>query len=369
MRLTELIQNNSEKARVSLSALIKIILIISIIYAIYLHFWRLLFIDVLLLLVLFLPYFFNKKYKIKIPSEFEFILLGFAIITFFLGSIRGIIIQTFFGLAMGFVGFATMLILYKNSKIKPSYLLIMLFAFSLSVSLGLISEMLKFYLKIFLGTELRIVDYQYSMMSLTLVAFGALIALIIGYTYMRFYKLELMDDFIQRFKKKNPNLFIEKTDSPEELLELIKKGESDKIEFKSTLRTNLYTYEKDKKIEYAVLKTITGFLNTEGGTLLIGISDSGEILGIEKDKFENTDRFLLHFNNLIKDKVGREFLPNLNFELILLENRNIMKIECKKSDKPIFLKTEKGEEFYTRLGPASIQLTGSKLIKYIQNSF
>ena len=46
-----------------------------------------------------------------------------------------------------------------------------------------------------------------------------------------------------------------------------------------------------------------------------------------------------------------------------------MKIECKKSDKPIFLKTEKGEEFYTRLGPASIQLTGSKLIKYIQNSF
>ena len=66
-------------------------------------------------------------------------------------------------------------------------------------------------------------------------------------------------------------------------MRLIKRGENEKIEFKSTLRINLHTKEQDKKVENSVLKTIVAFLNSEGGTLLIGVSDCGEIIGIEKD--------------------------------------------------------------------------------------
>ncbi len=368
MDLEKLVNNHSEKARTSLSFIIKIILLISIGYALYYHIWRILFINLLLLILILIPSII-KKYNIEIPSEIEFTLLIFIIISFFLGEIRGLIIQIFFGLAIGFVGFALMLILYKNSKIKPNYFLILLFSISFSLALGTLSELAKFYLKSYLDYNISITDYNYAIISLSLVLIGAFLSSIIGYIYMKGHKIKLIKKIVQRFKKKNPNLFIEKTDSPEEVLELIKKGENEKLEFKSTLRTNIYTNEFDRKIEHSILKTITSFLNTEGGTLLIGVSDIGDIFGIEKDHFQTNDKFNLHFTNLIKEHIGNQYLPYLHFELVLIENKNILKVDCMKSEKPVFLKSNKIEEFYMRVGAATVQITGSKLIDYVRNSF
>ena len=262
-----------------------------------------------------------------------------------------------------------MLILFKNSKIKPNYFLIFLFALSFSLALGTLSELAKYYLKLYFNYNQDIGDYQYAITSLTLVLAGALIACLTGYIYMKYHKIPIIKKLVQKFKTKNPNLFIERTDSPEEVLDLIKKGENEKLEFKSTLRTNMHTNEIDRKIEQSCLKTITAFLNSEGGTLLIGVSDQGKILGIEKDHFINNDKFNLHFTNLVKEHIGNEFLPYLNSELILIEEKNILKVDCLKSEKPVFLRFNKSEEFYMRIGAATVQITGSKLINYINNQF
>src|SRR3546814_11076929 len=61
--------------------------------------------------------------------------------------------------------------------------------------------------------------------------------------------------------------------------ELIAAGEGDGVEFKSTLRMNLHTGQVDDKMQVTVLKTIAGFLNAKGGTLLIGVSDDGQEIG------------------------------------------------------------------------------------------
>ena len=52
------------------------------------------------------------------------------------------------------------------------------------------------------------------------------------------------------------------------LTDLIGGGESDAVEFKSTLRTNLHTDQRDNRMEHAVLKTLAGFLNSDGGTVV-----------------------------------------------------------------------------------------------------
>lgn len=368
MTLPELIDQNSARIKTPLSIIIRLILILSIGYAIYYNLWRILFINILLLIVIFIPSIL-KKQDIEIPPEIEIILFAFVIISFFLGEIRGLVIQIFFGLALGFVGFSLMLILYKSSKTKPNYFFIFIFSLSFSLALGTLSEIAKYYLKLFLKNEINLGDYRYAVTSLTFVLAGALVACLIGYIYMKYHKIPFMRKFVHRFKTKNPNLFIEKTDSPEEVLELIKKGESEKVEFKSTLRTNLHTNEIDRKMELSALKTIAAFLNTEGGTLLIGVSDPGNILGIERDHFISNDKFNLHFTNLVKEHIGNEYLPYLHSELILLENKNILKVDCMKSEKPVFLKFNKFEEFYMRLGAATVQITGSKLIDYINNKF
>ncbi len=365
----ELIKGSSGKVQASMSTIVKVILIFAILYATYNHLWHIMSAYILLLLLLFMPLILKNKYQVHIPFEFEFIVLAFVLISFFLGSIRGFIIQTFFGIAIGFVGFTIMLILFSHSKFKANYFLIVLFSFSFSMTIGLGAEMTKYYLKLFWDYQNINADYPYTMTNLTLVAIGSFFSSIFGYFYMKGYRMKIMQDMVKSFKNQNPNLFVQKTDSPEEILKLIKKGENEKLEFKSTLRANLHTGEHDKKVENSALKTVVAFLNSEGGTLLIGIGDKGEISGIEKDNFEDNDKFYRHFTNLVKERIGNEFLPYLSFELFLIEGKNVLKVECRKSDKPVFLKYDSQEEFYIRVGASSLQIIGSKILEYINHKF
>ncbi|MHC5083377.1 MAG: AlbA family DNA-binding domain-containing protein, partial [Planctomycetota bacterium] len=85
-----------------------------------------------------------------------------------------------------------------------------------------------------------------------------------------------------------PPLLTEMTDG--ELIDTINTGEGDQLEFKSTLRWNLKANRPGKEIEISALKTIVAFLNSEGGSLIVGIEDNGNILGIEADNFPNEDK-------------------------------------------------------------------------------
>ena len=69
----------------------------------------------------------------------------------------------------------------------------------------------------------------------------------------------------------------------ERLRDLIARGESSSLEFKSSLRYDRERGVVNKELTKAVAKTIAGFLNGEGGTLLLGVSDEGGITGIEDD--------------------------------------------------------------------------------------
>lgn len=151
----------------------------------------------------------------------------------------------------------------------------------------------------------------------------------------------------------------------EQLPELIAQGESYRQEFKSTMRHNLREGKPDKGIELAWLKTVVGFLNSEGGTLFIGIADDGAILGLEADNFSNEDKCRLHFKNLLNQHVGLEYSRYIHLDLVTHEEKQIAVVQCEKSQTPVFLKNKNDEEFYIRSGPSTTKLTGSKLLKYL----
>ncbi|MAG10719.1 hypothetical protein CMI44_00185 [Candidatus Pacearchaeota archaeon] len=351
-----------------ISLVLKLILIISIINSIYFQLWHLASTSIFLLILLFSPQIIKKSYRITTPIEFEFLLLLFIIISLIFGKVGGILTPILFGIATSFIGFMIMLILYSTNQIKKNYFLIILFAFNFAVAFGFGLEFIKYYLKLLLGHEITDGLYKYSMRNMSYVIIGTAISAVSGFIYMKKRK-GFLRRVVKRFTKSNPELF-SRTDFPEEVVRLVKEGENDKREFKSTLRVNIHTDEIDKKIEYAVLKTIASFLNTKGGTLLIGVSDSGEIRGLEKDRFENNDKLSLHLTNLMKEKIGKKYLPLINFQLILIEGKTIIKIECQKNDKPVFIKTPSGEEeFYIRAGPSSSQIKGSELVEYIDKKF
>ena len=151
--------------------------------------------------------------------------------------------------------------------------------------------------------------------------------------------------------------------------ELICQGESSTVEYKATLRTNLATEQKDPRMEKAVLKTIVAFLNTRGGTLLIGVTDSGEIAGADEYSFDNRDKMLLHLNHLIEDRIGKEFIPLINYYIVDFDGKAVIRVDCMMSDAPVFLLDGKEQVFYIRSGPSSIDLHGISLLKYANRNF
>jgi len=150
---------------------------------------------------------------------------------------------------------------------------------------------------------------------------------------------------------------------------LIAGGESDAIEYKSTLRINLHTGERDTKIEHSIVKTVAGFLNTDGGHLFIGVDDSGNIIGIHSDKFENHDKMNRHLVTLVKNKLGPQNMTYLTIRFKELEDNYIMAIECKPANKEVFLKDSNNERFYIRTGASTLELTGHQMQDYIKTRF
>jgi len=145
----------------------------------------------------------------------------------------------------------------------------------------------------------------------------------------------------------------------------VSEGEGNHVEFKSTVRTNLKTGKPGKEIEFAWLKAVVAFLNSSGGTLLIGVDDSGRIVGIEPDGFENADKCQLHLKNLINQHIGAEYSSFIQITLVDVDGMTVVLVECSPAREPVFLKIGKNEEFYIRSGPSSIKLSPSQTVSYV----
>ncbi len=157
---------------------------------------------------------------------------------------------------------------------------------------------------------------------------------------------------------------------PEDVIRrMIEGGESEWLEFKSTLRWNLKADRPGKEIELASLKTVAAFMNSDGGTLLVGVSDDGTVTGTAADRFENDDKYLQHFSNIFKQHIGLEFSEYVEFALRPVGDRQVLVVTCRKSVRPVFLRNKKDEHFYIRSGPSSRDLTPSQMLEYVQERF
>jgi len=150
----------------------------------------------------------------------------------------------------------------------------------------------------------------------------------------------------------------------------IKKGESLTLELKETLSLDRKTSNKEKYIEDSVFKTICAFLNSSGGILLVGVSDKGEVIGLDEEikKFHKSlnDKFLLHFKNKLKDNIGEQYYPLIDYEIVDIDDKTILHVKCQKSDKEVF---NKKQDFYVRTNPSTDKLEGKELVEYIRNNF
>jgi predicted HTH transcriptional regulator len=153
------------------------------------------------------------------------------------------------------------------------------------------------------------------------------------------------------------------------IAELITGGETEGVEFKSTLRTNLHTGQPDDKIQISALKTIAAFLNAGGGTLLIGVADDGGVVGLAADTFTNDDKMGLHLVNLIRDRIGDLFLPYVHPEFVDHDGGRVLSIRCERGPKPAFVKDGAAQRFFVRGANATAELAGQTVVEYCTQRF
>jgi hypothetical protein len=155
--------------------------------------------------------------------------------------------------------------------------------------------------------------------------------------------------------------------------DLITAGESQTTEFKSSGRWNVHTNQYDPKLGQILVKAVCGFLNAEGGVLLIGVEDDGQVVGIESDfttlgTKQNTDGYELFLRQLLDDSLSAPTAPTVRIRFPEVAGKTICQVSVAASGRPVFAKPAKGgaeaSEFWVRVGNATKQFHGDDLMKY-----
>ena len=154
---------------------------------------------------------------------------------------------------------------------------------------------------------------------------------------------------------------------------LIKRGETDTIEFKSSLRWDYRLEKINKKLEFVIAKTLGGFLNNRGGTLLIGVDDEGNILGLEKDyqslRKKNRDGFELFLMDLVSSHFGADVTSDVRVFFHTADGKDVCRVVCQRARKPAYLKDGKQTLFFLRSGCSTRALDVDEAIAYVSKHY
>lgn len=163
--------------------------------------------------------------------------------------------------------------------------------------------------------------------------------------------------------------------APVTLEELISEGESDELEFKSTLRWDLNRSTVNKTLEQSVLKSIAAFANAQGGTLLIGVSDDGTIVGLEHDYLShdgwNRDKFELHLRHLLNEQFGvAVVMAKMQITFHQVDDSEVCRVDVAPASEPLILKVKDQngqfvEKLYVRVGNLSQEVPLSEMASYL----
>ena len=150
---------------------------------------------------------------------------------------------------------------------------------------------------------------------------------------------------------------------------MVRQGEGRTIEFKGALRMNLHVMEKDPRIEFTAIRTIAGFLNSDGGTLVLGVMDNGDPIGYEADGFKSKDAMLLHLDNLVRNKLGAQFAMYIHPRFAEYQECEVLTVECLPSKSPVYMNDGNTQRFFIRAGASTSELTMSEALDYIKQRF
>jgi hypothetical protein len=107
---------------------------------------------------------------------------------------------------------------------------------------------------------------------------------------------------------------------------------------------------------------------------LIGVADDGSLVGIEVDRFESHDRYMLHLAQVVRNGLGERAGTCIDPKIQVVEGKGVCLVSCQRSPEPVFLKWKDTEQhpqgtFYVRSGPGTVPLPPDSAREFIRTRF
>jgi hypothetical protein len=153
--------------------------------------------------------------------------------------------------------------------------------------------------------------------------------------------------------------------------DLIAQGENEQVEYKSSLRWDYKQQKVTKNPQKSVAKTMAAFMNSSGGTLVIGLKDDGQVLGIEQEletlkSKPDLDGFGLALTQILGNYLGMDRAALVELTFAAKDGKTLAVASCPASAGPVFIQEANDAEFWVRAGNSSRALNVLETSQYIQ---
>lgn len=172
------------------------------------------------------------------------------------------------------------------------------------------------------------------------------------------------------FQRRNKLIDQLRRELDKNLSALISKGESDDLEFKSSFRYDYRQQKVNKALESVIIKTLAGFMNTQGGSLLIGVADDGSILGLEADyntlSRKDNDGYTQLLMSAIADKMGTPACKLVKILFHAHQDKEVCRVIVLPSPMPVYAKEDNEPRFFVRTGSGTREMDIREAITFIK---
>jgi len=196
------------------------------------------------------------------------------------------------------------------------------------------------------------------------------------------WELERYEDFLAERRAQLANaindfmdaLLAEEEPQAFTIADYIAAGEGETVEFKGSLRWDFRQQQVNKALEKAIARTLAAFMNSKGGTLVVGVSDRGEMFGLEADFATLTTRpdrdgWEQALRNVLNSYLSKEITATVSVTFADTDGKTVAVVHADPAIKPVYLSGEHGAEFHVRSGNTTQQLDVKEAHEYITKRF
>lgn len=154
---------------------------------------------------------------------------------------------------------------------------------------------------------------------------------------------------------------------------LLAVGESEHVEFKAAARWDIERGCVRRELEDAIARTIAGFLNHAGGSLLIGVTDQGTVCGLERDYLTLRDRdrdgFERFIIGLVRSRIGGGACPLVHVTFHRYQEQDICRVIVEPADRPVYFHDGGMSHLFVRTGNSTRELDVREAMEHVARRF